>query len=223
MKQKSTARYPFPLLEDPAKLAGYCEWSEAVYGDLLDCQRGRMSEQAFREKHVQRLAILVLDITGFTLAAMHVGELHALVRILDVQKVCGPVFEEYNAKIVRAFADDMTAIFEDPGVALDAALEIQRRVELWNAGPDAVENAPTCGIGIGYGDVFAIGPNRAMGDEMNRASKLGEDIADGGEILLTEGVHEQLRERTDCAFHARSRDNMHFPYYEAVRRDPGGQ
>jgi hypothetical protein len=76
--------YPHPLLEDPARLASYHEWSEAVYRDLLDCQRGRMSEATFRAKHVERLAILVLDITGFTLAAIREGELQALLRILDV-------------------------------------------------------------------------------------------------------------------------------------------
>jgi len=221
MEEKSRSPYPFALLEDPTVLAGYHEWREEVYRDLLDCQQGRMTEGGFRDKYVERVAILVLDMTGFTQAAMQAGELHALLRILDVQKVCGPVFEQYGAKLVRAFADDMTVIFTDPGIALDASLEIQRRIELWNAGPDAAGDPPLCCIGLGYGDVFAIGPNHAMGDEMNRASKLGEDIADGGEILLTEGVYDQVRHRTDCVFHHRSRDNMHFTYYEAVVCDPG--
>ncbi len=220
MDQSSKPRYPHPLQEDPTVLASYHEWSEQVYRDLLDCQSGRLSEERFREKHVERLAILVLDITGFTLAAMHAGELHALLRILDVQKVCGPVFEKFGAKLVRAFADDMTAIFTDPQVALDAALEIQRRMEQWNSGPDAVKNAPQCCIGIGYGDVFAIGPNRAMGDEMNRASKLGEDVADGGEILISAGVYEQVRQRTDFELRHRGRDNLDFSFYEVVVHDP---
>lgn len=213
------APYPFALLEDPDRLAAFREWSAPVYRDLLACQRGRMSEAAFRDKHVERLAILVLDATGFTQAAMYVGELHALLRILDVQKVCGPVLLEHGATLVRAFADDMTVIFTDPGAALDAALEIQRRIALWNAGPNAVENPPLCCIGLGYGDVFAIGPNRAMGDEMNRASKLGEDIADGGEILLTEGFYAQVLRRPDMVFQQRRRDRTQFEYYEVRRAD----
>ncbi len=103
MEEKSRSPFPFPLLEDPTALAAFREWREEVYRDLLDCQRGRMTEGSFRDKYVE----------------------------------------------------------------------------------------------------------------------LGEDIADGGGILLTKGVYDQVRHRTDCAFRHRSRDNMHFAYYEAVVCDPG--
>ena len=43
-----------------------------------------------------------------------------------------------------------------------------------------------CCAGVGYGRVLAIGPNLAQGDEMNRASKLGEDLAVKAETLITD-------------------------------------
>ena len=66
-----------------------------------------------------------------------------------------------------------------------------------------------------FGDVYEIGPNLAMGDEMNRASKLGEDIARGGETLVTEGVMAALSSRADLRFEHVSGDDLLFPYYRA--------
>jgi class 3 adenylate cyclase len=94
-------------------------------------------------------------------------------------------------------------------------------MDLWNARDAASANPPRCCIGLGYGDVFAIGPNRAMGDEMNRVSKLGEDIADGGEILLTHSLHAAVCHRPDCDFRLRARDNLGFAYYVAEPRTGG--
>jgi hypothetical protein len=37
-----------------------------------------------------------------------------------------------------------------------------------------------------------VGDDEVYGHEMNLASKLGEDIAGGGEVLLTEAAHARL-------------------------------
>ena len=43
-------------------------------------------------------------------------------------------------------------------------------------------------VGIGYGRVLRIGDRDVFGQEVNAASKLGEDLATAGEILVTEAV-----------------------------------
>jgi class 3 adenylate cyclase len=65
--------------------------------------------------------------------------------------------------------------------------------------------------------LYAIGPNHAMGDEMNRASVLGEDLARGGEILVTEGLHDAVAPRADLAIERQTRDDAPFPYYRVER------
>ena len=40
-------------------------------------------------------------------------------------------------------------------------------------------------IGIGYGELLHAGEEGYYGDQMNLASKLGEDIAEGAETLVT--------------------------------------
>jgi class 3 adenylate cyclase len=210
--------YPHPLLTDPAELAAFGEWDDDLYRDFAQVRGGALSEEAFRHKYVVRRAVLCLDMTGFTEAAIRHGELHSLLRIWDVQRVCGPVFKEHGALLVRAFADDLVALFDDPAVALDAALEAHRRVRLFNASGLAVHDPADVCIGLGYGNVFAIGPNLAMGDEMNRASKLGEDTARAHETLITQNVYDAVSHRADCVFMPQNKDDLPFPFYSVTRR-----
>jgi hypothetical protein len=48
---------------------------------------------------------------------------------------------------------------------------------------------------------------------MDRASKLGEDIARGNETLVTSNVYFAVRERTDVLFEQLAADDQLFPYY----------
>ena len=206
---------PFALLETPAALAECNGWTEDVYRDLLALQSGRMAQAEMDTKYLCRKAILDLDLTGFTVHSFGGKQLQGLLRILDAQKVCIPTLREHRATLVRAFADDLVALFDQPGDALDAAFEIHRRIGLFNTSTHASGQPAHCCIGLGYGDVYAIGPNLAMGDEMNRAAKLGEDTARGNETLVTGNFYEALRGREDVLFESLSHDDMLFPYYRA--------
>ena len=212
------AQYPFPLMTDPAELAALGEWSEELYRDFGEFREGRLSEEALRERYQARSAILCLDMTGFTETTIRFGELQSLLRIWDVQKVCGPIFKAYNARLTRAFADDLTVLFDRPEDALEAAMEVHRRIALFNHSDQAGPHPAECCIGLGYGEVFAIGPNLAMGDEMNRASKLGEDTARANETLVTQNVYEALRHRKDCRFSRQNKDDLPFPFYAVTLR-----
>ena len=131
------------------------------------------------------------------------------------------MLHEHEASLVRAFADDLVALFDDPGKALDAAIEIHRRIELFNASSLATENPAYCSIGIGYGDVYRIGPNLSMGDEMNRSSRLGEDTARGAETLVTESLRDALEHRKDVQFEPVIHDDILFPYFRVSKRPEG--
>lgn len=208
--------YPFELMEDPVELMKLGEWNEEIYKDFNKIRDGKLTEEEFRTKYVANQAILCLDMTGFTEAAIKYGELFSLMRIYDVQKVCGPIFKKFNANLTRAFADDLTGIFDSAGNALDASLEIHKRIRIFNESDLASAHPAECCIGIGYGNVFAIGPNLAMGDEMNRASKLGEDTARAYEILITENTYAEVKNRQDCIFSEQNKDDLPFPFYSVV-------
>ena len=209
-------KYPYELFEDTRELAGFRGWSEDVYGDFLAIQRGTLSYDEFNQRYQQQCAILSIDMTGFTSSAIKIGELQSFLRILDAQKVCIPVLKDFSARLIRCFADDVVAIFDEPDNAIDAAFEIHRRTELFRHSAQTSDHPTQCCIGIGYGKVFAIGPNLAQGDEMNRASKLGEDIARAKETLLTERAYDALKTRADIRFDLQTSDDQLFPFYRAL-------
>ena len=213
------SKFTLPMLQDPAQLAEFDGWTESVYRDLMALQAGEKSIESIDEKYLYRTAILVLDLTGFTVQAMKAPQLKALLRILDAQKVCIPVLQEHGASLIRAFADDLVALFDDPSQAVDAAFQVHRRIQAFNASGHASDTPPLACIGIGYGDVYRIGPNLSMGDEMNRAAKLGEDIARGNETLVTSNVYFAMRSRTDVQFEQLAADDQLFPYYRATPAD----
>lgn len=210
--------FPHDLLEDVEVLASFKGWTSEVYKDFFRLQRGQMNEAEFNEKYHRERAILTVDMTGFTSAAMRQGEIQSLLRILDAQRVTIPVLQDFGSELIRCFADDIVALFEDPGTALDAAFEIHRRIQIFNDSPLSSEHPTLCCVGIGFGQVYAIGPNLAQGDEMNRASKLGEDIARGNETLITERAFAALERRDEIQFELQDLDDQLFPFYRAALR-----
>ena len=214
-----TESFPHELLEDSRELSSFRGWSEDVYRDFLALRQGTLSSEEFHLKYRRQRAILSLDMTGFTLSAINIGELESLLRILDAQRVCIPVLKDFGADLIRCFADDIVAIFDDPNSAINAAFEIHRRVEVFANSELASDHPTQCSIGIGFGQIFEIGPNLAQGDEMNRASKLGEDISRASETLLTERAYDAIKKRSNVNFKRQSSDDQLFPFYRAILLD----
>ncbi len=215
-RKSDAVKFPHRMLEDADALASFKSWSKDVYEDFFRFRRGEMSESEFLEKYSWERAILSVDMTGLSISTVKLGELQGLTRILDAQRVAIPVMQDYGADLVRCFADDIVALFLEPGSAIDAALEIHRRVRLFNASPLASEHPTLCCAGIGYGRVLAIGPNLAQGDEMNRASKLGEEIARGNETLVTQRAYDAVAAREDIVFERQDHDDLLFPFYRVT-------
>jgi class 3 adenylate cyclase len=70
---------------------------------------------------------------------------------------------------------------------------------VYNAGQAAEEQVLLC-VGLGFGPMLRIGDVDVFGAEVNAASKLGEDVAQAGEILVTEAVRVRAGEVPAIAF-----------------------
>ena len=204
---------PFKLEDDVQYLTTLGGWDAMVYQTFMDLQSGKMTAEDFYAEFAKTQAVLVLDMTGFTATCLEIGELDSLLRVLNTQKVCIPVLKEYSAFTIRCFADDIVALFETSERAVAAALEIHRRIEAFNLSTHACDHPAECCIGIGYGKMLAIGPNLAQGEEMNKASKLGEDIARARETLITEGAYQALQHRDGLKFEVQKTDDQLFKFY----------
>ncbi|MDB4973429.1 MAG: putative adenylate/guanylate cyclase [Myxococcaceae bacterium] len=162
-------------------------------------------------------AILVLDMCGFSRLTIRHGIIHYLAMIRRMQRTVVPLVVAGGGRVVKTEADNVFATFERVPHALKTARAIHAELAQKNA------VLPTdwdvhVGIGIGYGKLLMIGADDVYGSEMNLASKLGEDLAQAGEILLTEAAFAKVgaSKRSFEAKHARM-GRLRFAYQRDKR------
>jgi len=150
-------------------------------------------DRSIRDRFTRTLAVLVLDMSGFSRLTQRYGIIHFLAMIERMHQLVLPVVAEprYGGRLLKLAADNVYAVFPDAPLAVDAAREMQRRLAVANDVLPADWDVHVC-IGIGYGDVLAVGGDEIYGQEMNLASKLGEDVGAGGQILLTSAAFARL-------------------------------
>ena len=143
-------------------------------------------------------AILVLDMCGFSRLTMRYGITHFLAMIQRLGIIVRPVIAAAGGRVVKAEADNVFATFDDVPQALAAARAIHRNLDTANTFlPEDWDLH--AGIGIGYGPILLIGTHDMFGSEMNLASKLGEDLAGRGEILLSAAAHQRVAGAADVS------------------------
>ncbi len=139
----------------------------------------------------RRKLIFVLDMSGFSLLTRKYGVVHYLSLVKWMQITAQPIIRAHNGLIVKFEADNCFAMFDTALSAVRAAIELNAAFDAMNVHTEDPFDI-RISIGMDYGDVLLTGGPDYFGDPVNRASKLGEDVAGPGEILLTETAFEQL-------------------------------
>jgi class 3 adenylate cyclase len=137
----------------------------------------------------ERWAVMFTDLSGFSRRVAEFGITHFLQVIHEHRLLLYPTIEAHDGIVISAHADSLLVMFRRPTTALRCSIEMQRQCELVNQRRRPEEQILLC-IGLGYGDVLRVGATELWGAEVNAASKLGEDIAKSGEILVTGAVRE---------------------------------
>ncbi len=129
-------------------------------------------------------AVFVLDMSGFSLLTRKYGIVHYLSMVRRMQLTTEPIVKAYGGSMIKYDADNCFAVFPEPLSAVNAAIAMQHAFEASNIlTPDDFDIHIACGID--YGKLLIIGHEDCFGDPVNRASKIGEDIAAAGEVLIT--------------------------------------
>jgi class 3 adenylate cyclase len=102
-----------------------------------------------------------------------------------------PIIEKCGGQVVKFEADNCFAMFDEVAGAARAAIDLNTAFGAMNQFTDD-EFDIRVSIGIDYGDVLLIGGPDYFGHTVNRASKLGEDVAGPGEIIVTEEAFNQI-------------------------------
>ncbi len=168
-----------------------------AYLDGLLAERNQYPERAaeidcqLRKAFERKVAILALDMCGFSQLTDRYGIIHYLAMIHQMGQASEPAITGNGGHIVKHEADNLFAVFAQPADALEAALDIFRAFEAMNA---VLPNERDIygSIGIGFGDTLVIEDHDLFGAEMNFASKLGEDLAARMQVLLTPAAYAAL-------------------------------
>jgi class 3 adenylate cyclase len=94
-----------------------------------------------------------------------------------------PIMKACNATKL----EDVLWFFESPKDALDAALRIRRELRIYNQSHRGLGNQiDITGFGMHLGEIlYYAGTDVHWGDPVNTSSKLGQDTAKHGQILIT--------------------------------------
>jgi adenylate cyclase len=153
-------------------------------------------DAAIRAEFERRLAVMVLDMAGFSRVTARHGIIHYLAMIERMASVATPLLAEHGGRVIKQDADNLFVVFERVEQAVEAAQHLIVAMDRLNA--TLPENRRLYfGVGIGYGEVLMLGFGDLFGSELNVASKLGEDLAQR-EILLTAEARAALPTEFPC-------------------------
>ena len=153
-------------------------------------KRQEIAEEIERD-FTQRRAVLVLDMSGFSRTTQLHGVVTFLMMIHQMRLLAVPTIAACGGKLVKAEADNLYCLFETVDAAVAAAREIITRLNTVNVLLPA-DRRLYASIGIGWGDILVLADADLFGDEVNLTSKLGEDVAQGGMVLLTDAARSAL-------------------------------
>jgi len=139
---------------------------------------GKSFPSLFRKR-----AVVFTDTADFTLRAARDGILHFLMVFDNVTDVARKCLKRTKGDLVKVEGDSLFIRFADADAACRGVLELDAAVQGYNEGRPENEQIHFS-YGIGYGDVLDLDADM-FGLEVNLASKIGEDLAEPGEALLT--------------------------------------
>jgi adenylate cyclase len=145
-------------------------------------ERPAMDTRSFPTLFRKR-AIVFTDTADFTIRAAQDGILHFLMVFERVAEEAATVVRKTGGDLVKAEGDSLLIRYDDVDRACRGVAELESALARLNRGRPQNEQLHFS-YGIGYGDVLDLDEDM-FGLEVNLASKLGEDLAEPGEALLT--------------------------------------
>lgn len=135
------------------------------------------------ERYGKMCSVLVIDLKGFAKSTHTYGIVHYLSLITKMQAAVEDIMLKHSGFVVKFEADNCFVLFYNSAQAVKASIELNRLIAKDNrhiSQKDKIEVS----CGIGYGKILHIRED-IFGNEINKAAKLSEDYAKGGQIFVT--------------------------------------
>ncbi len=144
-------------------------------------------------------AIVFTDLAGFTRRSKEFGVTHFLEIVYRSQRLLRPIIDEHHGIVIEIVGDSMLLWFDNIDDSINCSVVMQRACQQYNVDRKPADQILLC-LGIGYGHTLKIDNVRLAGPQVNVASKLGEDTAEGYEILVSDSVKENATPNAEFAF-----------------------
>jgi class 3 adenylate cyclase len=151
----------------------------------LDC---KTFPDLFRKR-----AVVFTDTADFTLRTARDGILHFLMVFDTVATLSEKVVRRTGGEVVKVEGDSLLLRYKDANDAVRGVLELDEALQAYNRGRPENEQVHFS-YGVGYGEILDT-DHDMFGLEVNLASKIGEDLAEPGEALLTASASAALEPR----------------------------
>jgi adenylate cyclase len=166
--------------------------SESRLWDLVEARTRPGADTARIDQRIWDLfgeewAVMFTDLSGFSRKTAEFGIIHFLQVILEKKRLLLPIIGDHDGILIKVEADSFLIIFKRAAAALECAIAMQHACQRLNQRRKPEEQVLLC-VGIGFGRILRIGDSDVYGQEVNAASKLGEDTARADEILVTDSV-----------------------------------
>ena len=161
------------------------------FSQAEEAEARKKIESALWKEFGTQHAVFVLDMSGFSMLTRKYGIVHYLSMVKRMQLTTEPIVKSYGGQMLKYEADNCFAIFPDPLSAVSAAITMQHAFSAENILTSDDQDIHIA-VGIDYGKLLIVGHEDCFGDPVNRASKMGEDIAAAGEILVTREAMEMI-------------------------------
>jgi adenylate cyclase len=134
------------------------------------------------------LAVVYTDTDDFTHRTARDGILHFLMCFDRALRHLRPGIGRHGGRVVKVEADSLLLVFPGAPAACLGVDAMEQALRRLNRGRPTNEQL-TFSYGIGFGQILELDDD-VFGLEVNLASKLGEDLARPGEVLLTPAAAE---------------------------------
>lgn len=148
-------------------------------------------------------AVFVLDMSQFSLLTQRHGIVYYLSLIRRMQIIVQPIIQQHAGYLMKFEADNCFARFPQVSDAIQAGIQVNRVLDSENRSSSDSNIRVSCGID--FGKFLLVHDSEFFGDPVNRACKLGEDLGEAGEILVTCDAMAQIEQHLEIR-----REAVHF-------------